>query len=161
MYPLSRWWVQQPLGKSSLSGKRNLLFCILKLSLTHGSCSWESGLVFWACFCSLCQVTYRAGHDFPGDELTHTPSKVILMYIQTLLRAGPSTRAGPERWQPRPRWMGRRRATPISDALTAPRSDAWANRGDVSPGNRWQSPFSRAPLSPALRGLLERSVLVN
>lgn len=33
----------------------------------------------------------------------------------------------------------------INDANTGPRSDAWANRGDVSPSNRWQSPFSRAP----------------
>lgn len=49
------------------------------------------GVVFF----SLCQVRYRAGRVSSWDELTNTPSKVILVCIQTSLQERASTLAGP------------------------------------------------------------------
>lgn len=61
-----------------------------------------------------------------------------LWQVSFALRCSRADSQGPTEW-------ASTGPTLINDANTALRSNAWVNRGDVSPSNRWQSPFSRAP----------------
>lgn len=140
-------------------GKSNLVFCGLEWSLTCGECLQEMGVVLWDCFSSLCQVVYCAGYTFSQDELTNK----ILCLKQSWCISKPLSEWGQALWQllfavrfsradsrGAAEWASTGPVL-INDANTAPRSNAWANRGDVSPSNRWQSPLSRAPrAAPAL-----------
>lgn len=142
-----------------LQGKSNLFFCGLEWSLTCGECLQEMGVVLWDCFSSLCQVVYCAGYTFSQDELTNK----ILCLKQSWCISKPLSEWGQALWQllfavrfsradsrGAAEWASTGPVL-INDANTAPRSNAWANRGDVSPSNRWQSPLSRAPrAAPAL-----------
>lgn len=134
-------------------GNSSLVFCGLKFRERL----WGMGVVFWDCFSSLCQAVYCAGCTFSQDELTNTPSEATLMYTQTSLGVRPSTLAGPfcsevlQSWQRGAAEWASAGLVLMNDANTGLRSNAQANRGDVSPSNRWQSPFSRAPrAAPAL-----------
>lgn len=110
-------------------------------------------------FFLLCQVVYCAGCTFSQDELTNK----ILCLKQSWCISKPLSEWGQALWQllfavrfsgadsrGAAEWASTGPVL-INDANTAPRSNAWANRGDVSPSNRWQSPLSRAPrAAPAL-----------